>query len=455
MGRWFDGFGGLVEQLHKVLVANRGAIARRIVRACNALGLRSVAVYSEADIGAPHLQEASETYPLAGVTALDTYLNQERLLQVVEQLNIDAVHPGYGFLAENSVFAQRVIDAGCTFIGPEPRWLARMGDKVAARHLMADSGFPTFAGSDLVTDEAEALTAAQQIGYPVLVKPTGGGGGMGMEKVFDEASLVTSIQRARAVAEAAFGSAGVYLEQLISNPRHIEFQILGDGKGGAVHAFERECSIQRRNQKLIEESPAPGLAATEVLGLADAARDVCAELKYSNVGTLETLRDSSGSYGFLEMNTRIQVEHGVTEEITGLDLVQLQIGLASGGELPSEIARSGHAIEARIYAEDSVTMLPSTGRLAVFRPPEMRGVRVETGYQEGQEVTPYYDAMLAKVIATAHTRELAIGRLLVALRGFDISGVATNQKLLESVLLDSRFLDGKIDTGFLERLQLN
>ena len=437
---------------HKVLIANRGAIARRIVRACNSLGLETVAVYSEADIGAPHLAEASSTYPLAGVAAVDTYLNQDRLLAVMDQVGADAVHPGYGFLAENADFASKIVERGHTFIGPDPTWLSRMGDKVAARRLMAEQGFPTFPGSGLIQDEATALKEAERIGYPVIVKPTGGGGGMGMEKVHDADSLLVAIQRAKAIAEAAFGSGGVYLEKLITAPRHIEFQILADGKGGALHAFERECSIQRRNQKLIEESPAPGLDEEEILTLAKSAEAVCGALGYNNVGTLETLRDESGAFGFLEMNTRIQVEHGVTEEVTGLDLVGLQIELAFGGELPQQIDRSGYAIEARIYAEDSQSMLPSTGRLSVFRPPEMSGVRVETGYQEGQTVTPYYDAMLAKVIATAHTRELAIGRLLVALRGFDISGVATNQKLLERVLLDGRFVGGNIDTGFLERL---
>ena len=436
----------------KVLIANRGAIARRIVRACNALGLETVAVYSEADVGAPHLAEASETYPLAGHRAVDTYLNQSRLLEIMHDVDAGAVHPGYGFLAENADFAHAVVDRGYTFIGPDPQWLAKMGDKVAARKLMAGQGFPTFAGSELIDDAESALAEAERIGYPVLVKPTGGGGGMGMEKVQDKDALVNAIQRARAIAEAAFSSGGVYLEKLIANPRHIEFQILADGKGGALHVFERDCSVQRRNQKLIEESPAPGIPESEILKVAQSAEEVCRELRYNNVGTLETLRDESGSYGFLEMNTRIQVEHGVTEEVTGLDLVALQIELALGGTLPDQVARDGYAIEARIYAEDSETLLPSTGKLSVFRPPNMQGVRVETGYQEGQLVTPYYDAMLAKVIAKAHTRELAIGRLLVALRDFEIRGVATNQKLLERVLLDGRFVDGKIDTGFLERL---
>lgn len=436
---------------HKVLIANRGAIARRVVRACNERGIATVAVYSEADIGAPHLAEASETYPLAGFLAQETYLNQPRLLEILEQTRADSVHPGYGFLAENAAFASAVNKTGARFIGPDPRWLEEMGDKVAARERVAAHGFPTFAGSDLLTDPEQARREAQHIGFPVLVKPTGGGGGMGMEKVFDVDSLDYAIDRARAIAEGAFSSAGIYLEKLIERPRHIEFQILGDGKGNAVHVFERECSIQRRNQKLIEESPAPGLEPAEVSAVADRAAAVCATLGYDNVGTMETLLSGDGEYGFLEMNTRIQVEHGVTEEVSGIDLIGQQLSLIDGAPLPEKIERTGCAIEARIYAEDSVSLLPSTGRLSVFRPPQMHDVRIETGYQEGQTVTPYYDALLAKVIARGHTRELAIGRLLVALQGFEIRGVATNQALLSSVLRSQSFLQGEIDTEFLQR----
>lgn len=438
----------------KILIANRGAIARRVVRACNERGIESVAVYSEADIGAPHLAEASETFPLAGSSAQETYLNQSRLLKILKQTRADSVHPGYGFLAENAAFARAVNNTGARFIGPDPRWLEEMGDKVAARGVVAAHGFPTFAGSELLTDPEQARREAQQIGFPVLVKPTGGGGGMGMEKVFDADSLDHAINRARAVAEGAFASAGIYLEKLIERPRHIEFQILGDGNGNAAHVFERECSIQRRNQKLIEESPAPGLDPEEVSAVADRAAAVCATLGYDNVGTMETLLSGEGEYGFLEMNTRIQVEHGVTEEVSGIDLIGQQLSLIDGAPLPEKIGRTGCAIEARIYAEDSVSMLPSTGRLSVFRPPQMHDVRIETGYQEGQAVTPYYDAMIAKVIARGHTRELAIGRLLVALQGFEIRGVETNQALLSSVLRSEAFLQGEIDTEFLQRHQI-
>ncbi len=437
--------------VEKVLVANRGAIARRIVRACNERGIKTVALYSEPDIGAPHLAEASETYPLAGSNAQDTYLNQPKLLQILRATKADSVHPGYGFLAESAEFATAVIEQGAKFIGPDPKWLAQMGDKVAARRLMSTMGFPTFPGSELITDPSQAVSEAARIGYPVLVKPTGGGGGMGMERVADVDGLELALMRAKAIAANAFSSTGIYLEKLVSQPRHIEFQIIGDGRGDAVHAFERECSIQRRNQKLIEESPAPGLEHDEVLAIAEKAAQVCAEIGYDSVGTMETLLSPEGEYGFLEMNTRIQVEHGVTEEVTGIDLVGLQLELSRGAKLPEKIDRSGFAIEARIYAEDPESFLPSTGRLSVFRPPLMQDVRIETGYQEGQLISPYYDAMLAKVIAKGHTRALAIGRLLVALKGFEIKGVATNQSLLAHVLASSEFLRGNIDTGFLDR----
>lgn len=435
-----------------LLIANRGAIARRIVRACRDLGIRSAVVFSEADAGAPYLEEADVALPLSGVTPRETYLNQDALLNLARESDADAIHPGYGFLAEHAGFAARVVDAGMTFVGPHPRWLQQMGDKVAARRLLSAQGFPMFPASELIEDFSAATDAARSIGYPVLVKPSGGGGGMGMELVRDPDGLKNALARASAIAANAFDHSGVYLEKWIERPRHIEFQVAGDASGRVMHFFERECSVQRRNQKLIEESPAPGLDAGQILDAAELSARVCAELGYDNLGTLETLFTSSGEMGFLEMNTRIQVEHGVTEAVTGVDLVGLQLRLADGGALPESVEREGFAVEARIYAEDSHQMLPSTGRLSVFRPPRHFGVRVETGYQEGQMVTPYYDALLAKVIALGDTREMAIGRLLVALKGFEVRGVETNQVLLRRVLEDERFLEGQVDTGIIERL---
>ena len=440
--------------MHKVLIANRGAIARRIVRACAALKISSVVVFAPADAEAPYLSEATEAYPLIGNTALETYLDQAQLLAIAKRCGADAVHPGYGFLSENPTFASKVCESGLIFIGPSPTWLEQMGDKVAARTLLAQAGFSVFAGSGLVQSADEAARALAKIGLPLVVKPSGGGGGMGMSVVRTESELNAAIERSRHIATQAFSADGVFLERWIERPRHIEFQILADGAGGAMHLYERECSVQRRHQKLIEEAPAPGLSRALLNQQADLAERICGELGYDNVGTLETLYEDSGQFGFLEMNTRIQVEHGVTEAVTGLDLVATQIRLAAGDPLPADRPPlQGFAVEARLYAEDTQTGFPSTGRLTVFRPPELYAVRIETGFQEGQWVTPYFDPLLAKIIAHGDTREQAIGRVLVALRAFSVEGVTTNRDLLSRVLRDQAFLRGELDTGIVSRLQ--
>ena len=433
----------------KILVANRGAIARRVIRACSELGIASVAVYSEADAGAPYLEEASEAHALAGNTAAETYLNGGALLKVLEASGADALHPGYGFLSEKADFARSVIANGAAFIGPDPQWLAAMGDKVAARKLMADADFPVFPGSEPLENLDQALAAAELLGYPLMLKPSAGGGGIGMRVVRDAKELKKSFGLSQKMAMAAFADSCVYLESWLATPRHVEFQLLGDNDGRVVHVHERDCSIQRRHQKVIEESPAPGLDRAEVNVMADRAAETAGRLGYSNIGTLETLRDSSGAYGFLEMNTRIQVEHGVTEAVTGLDLVAEQIRLASGAPLPVIPELRGHALEARIYAEDPRSHMPSTGVLQLFRYPVLEGVRVETGYCEGQAVTPYYDPLLAKVIGWGVTREQAIGRVLIGLRAFSVQGVKTNIPLLTRVLEDGEFLRGHVHTGFL------
>jgi len=439
----------------KVLIANRGAIARRVVRACEMLGVESVALYSDADAGAPYLQEASQTCHLPGMTAQETYLNQAAVLAAIEMTSADAVHPGYGFLAENAAFAEAVERSGARFIGPRPNWLATMGDKVAARNLAEAHGFPVFAGSDRLGDvstAAEIQSAAEAVGFPLLVKPVGGGGGIGMRVVRSAGDLENAVRQAGTLAGQAFGDSSLFLERWAVDARHIEFQVFGDGNGGALHLHERECSLQRRHQKVLEECPAPGIARAEIEALAERAEQLVAELGYDNVGTLETLRAGAGDYGFLEMNTRIQVEHGVTEMVTGMDLVATQIRLAAGESLPEPRPLLGHALEVRVYAEHPVTQLPSTGQLAVFEPPlNLHGVRVETGYQAGQWVTPHYDPLLAKVITHGSTREQAIGRALVALQAFTIVGVESNIPLLRGVLGDAEFLAGQVDTGFLTR----
>lgn len=439
-----------MKTFNKILVANRSAIARRVIRAADARQIPTVSVYADPDAQAPYLAEASETIRLPGDRATETYLNIDAILAAAAQAGADAIHPGYGFLAESAEFARRVTAAGLTFIGPRSEWLDDMGDKVKGRALFAEHGFPVFPGSGLIEDDH--VREAERIGWPIMVKPSGGGGGKGMAIARDAEALEQAVAQSRAIALAAFAEPGVFLEKLVERPRHIEYQIIADNAGRAIHAFERDCSVQRRHQKLIEESPAPGINEQELLAHAERAADVCSSIGYNNLGTLETLRDPSGATGFLEMNTRIQVEHAVTEEITGLDLVGLQIDLAAGGAVPDIVTRDGHAIEARIYAEDPHRFYPSTGRLGAFEFPTLHGVRVETGYQSGQVITPYYDAMLAKVIARAHTRELAIGRLCVALGATVIRGVETNIPLLQRILKDHRFLAGDVHTGFIDEL---
>ena len=433
----------------RVFVANRAAVARRVVRACTDLGIESVAAYADIDGAAPHLAEATATARLPGYLALDTYLNAARLIELAQRTGCDALHPGYGFLAENAAFARAVEAAGIRFIGPEPRWIELLGNKTRARAAMAEAGFPMHGGSDAL-DDVEVLTeAAQRIGFPVLLKPAAGGGGIGMIRADNEAELPGAFATARAQALRAFGDDTVYLEAWLSEPRHIEFQVIGDGDS-IVGVLERECSVQRRHQKVIEEAPAPGLDRGRVQAIEASA--LGAMKGYDSLGTVETLF-AAGEFGFLEVNTRLQVEHGVTEEITGVDLVATQIRIARGERLaemmPRAVKSTGYAVEARIYAEDSKRMLPSTGRLAVYRPPAMTGVRIDSGYAEDQWVTPYFDPLLAKVIGTGTTREQAIGRTLVAVKAFDIRGVATNRVLLERTLGSEPFIAGRLHTGLL------
>ena len=434
---------------NRVFIANRAAVARRVVRACASLGVDSVAAYADIDHAAPHLAEATATARLPGFAAADTYLNAPRLIAAAKASGADALHPGYGFLAENADFARAVAAAGIRFIGPAPHWIEAMGEKTRARSTMAAAGFPVRAGSGVLDDVEAALSAARRLGFPLLLKPAAGGGGIGMVKVDTEGELAAAFATARAQAAAAFGDGAVYLEAWLSQPRHIEFQIIGDGEHVAG-VLERECSVQRRHQKVIEEAPAPTIDRDRLAGIEAAA--VAALRGYDSLGTVETLY-ADGEFGFLEVNTRLQVEHGVTEEITGIDLVSAQIEVAAGASLrrvlPDRIEANGHAVQARIYAEDAVRMLPSAGRLAVYRPPSMTGVRIESGYAEGQWVTPYFDPMLAKIIGTGVTREQAIGRALVAVKAFEIRGVATNRELLKDTLGSEAFIAGRLHTGLL------
>ena len=439
---------------NKVLVANRGAVARRVIRALRTLGVSSVAVFSEADAGAPYLAEADEALLIGGPKPSDSYLNIPRILKAAADTHADALHPGYGFLAENADFARAVTGAGMCFIGPAARWIDAMGHKTRARTLMTAHGLPSGLGSEVLQDDAAFVRAAEQLGYPVIVKPAEGGGGIGMLTAANVDELVQALAQARSLSERAFASREIYLERLIERPRHIEFQVLADA-AGARHLFERDCSIQRRHQKVLEEAPAPGLARREAEAMADKAAAALAAIGYNNIATVEMLRAPDGVFGFLETNTRLQVEHGVTELVTGVDIVAAQIRLAAGEALvdllPANVSVQGHALEARVYAEDPKRFLPSPGLLTVFRPPVdgTSTVRVDTGYAEGQRVTPFYDPLLAKVLVHACDRLAAIAAMDEALAGFAIEGLKHNIPALRMLLSDERFRAGDVHTGLL------
>ena len=442
---------------HKVVVANRGAVASRVLRALGEMGVHSVAVYSEADAGAPYLEMAGETYAIGPAPARESYLNQDALLGVLRQSRADGLHPGYGFLSENAAFAQKVVDSGAGFIGPSPCWIEAMGHKTRARELAATHGMPMSQGSGVLPADPDAtLAAARAIGFPVLVKPAGGGGGIGMLPAKNEAELLAAVERSRSMADRGFGNAEVYLEKLIERPRHVEFQVLGDAHGGMAHLYERDCSTQRRNQKVIEEAPAPGIPREKAAAVAEQIAGIMRKIGYDNIGTVEMLMGEDGSFSFLEMNTRLQVEHGVTEEVTGVDLVKAQIRSAAGDRLadilPGKVEIRGHAIQARVYAEDPKNFFPSPGKLKVFRPPQDAAVRVETGYAEGSDVTPHYDPMIAKVIVHAQTRDQAIDRLTAALEAFEIQGLKHNIPAVLAVLRSEPFRTGRVHTGLISEV---
>jgi acetyl-CoA carboxylase biotin carboxylase subunit len=435
----------------KVLIANRGAVAARVLRSLREMGIRTAVVHSEADAEAPYLEEADEIHEIGPGHPRHSYLNQDILIDTLKKSGADAVHPGYGFLAENPDFANRVQETGATFIGPAANWISAMGHKTRARELVAEHGLHVGSGSDVLGPEDDVVAEARRIGFPVLIKPAAGGGGIGMIPAKDDEELVKAVKRAQAMAERGFGNGEVYLERLVERPRHVEFQILGDRHGAVRHLFERDCSVQRRHQKVIEEVPAPGVPRERVEGLAAEIAATLQSLGYDNIGTVEMLMGPDGSFSFLEVNTRLQVEHGVTEEVTGVDLVAAQVRSAAGHKLadilPESIAISGHSIQARVYAEDPKTFFPSPGRLDAYRPPRDHDVRIESGYKEGQEVTPFYDPLLAKVIVRADTRDAAIDRLIGALKDFEVSGVKTNIPALILLLDSDDFRAGNVHTG--------
>jgi acetyl-CoA carboxylase biotin carboxylase subunit len=442
--------------IRKVLIANRGEVAVRIIIACRELGLRTVAIYSEADVHSRHVEMADEDVCVGPPPATQSYLNIEAVLRATRHTGADAIHPGYGFLSENAIFAEACARAGVVFVGPPARAIAQMGSKIDARRLVESAGVPVVPG-ETPRDQSDAgiRRAVESVGTPALIKASAGGGGKGMRVVRADADAVDAAQAARREAAAAFNDGTLYVEKLIEAPHHVEVQVFGDDRGGIVHLFERECSVQRRHQKIIEESPSPAISADLRARITDAAVAAARAASYRNAGTIEFLVDvRSGAFYFLEMNTRLQVEHPVTEEITGIDLVRAQLLAAAGAPLPwrqQDIVQRGHAIEARVYAENPAAgFLPQAGPLALYREPRMPGVRVDSGVREGDVIGVHYDPLIAKVIARAETRELAISRLQSALRNFPVLGIATNISFLLRVLAHPRFHAGEIDTGFLD-----
>lgn len=443
--------------LKKILVANRGEIAVRIIRACQELGHETVAIYSEADRMAPHVRMAQEAYQAGPAQAIESYLRGDKIIEIAKKCGADAIHPGYGFLAENAGFAEATLAAGLTWIGPSPHAIRLMGDKVIARRTMAKAGVPLVPGTnqaEAMHDE-ELLVAAQQVGFPLLVKAAAGGGGKGMRTVRDPEALPEAIRMARREAQASFGDDRVYLEKLIENARHIEIQILGDEHGNVIHLGERECSIQRRHQKLIEEAPSPVIDDKLRQKMGSIAVEAARAVNYHSAGTMEFVLDKDKNFYFLEMNTRLQVEHPVTEMVTGVDIVKEMLRIASGRRLryeQSDIRVKGWAIECRILAEDSRNnFMPSTGRIIGLTTPTGPGVRVDSGIYFGSEITPYYDSLLAKLIVLGETRGEAILRMRRALEEFRITGVGTILPLHIQMMNSTRFQAGQIDTTFLEQ----
>ncbi|WP_416430581.1 acetyl-CoA carboxylase biotin carboxylase subunit [Piscirickettsia salmonis] len=441
--------------IKKVLIANRGEIALRILRACREMGLKTVAVHSTADRDLKHVRLADESVCIGPAPALQSYLKFPAIISAAEVTGADAIHPGYGFLSENADFAEQVESGGFVFIGPRAETIRVMGDKVKAIQAMQKAGVPCVPGSDgpLGNDGAETKRIAQKIGYPVILKAAGGGGGRGMRAVFEEDELLDALQLVRAEAAAAFGNNMVYMEKYLVKPRHIEIQVIGDGEGAAIHLAERDCSMQRRHQKVVEEAPAPGLTKEEREKIGEQCVKACRELKYRGAGTFEFLYED-GRFYFIEMNTRVQVEHPVTELITGMDIVKEQLRIAGGlglSKRQKDIHIQGHAIECRINAEDPKTFMPSPGHIDFYHPPGGPGVRVDSHLYSGYSVPPHYDSMVAKVITHGEDRQSAIIRMQGALGETIINGIKTNIPLQQEIMADLNFQAGGTNIHYLEK----
>ncbi|MGE5702017.1 MAG: acetyl-CoA carboxylase biotin carboxylase subunit [Clostridia bacterium] len=437
----------------KILIANRGEIAVRIIRTCKQLQIRTVAIYSEADAEAPHVKLADEAYMVGKPRVAESYLNIEKIIGIAQAAHVDAIHPGYGLLSENASFARACEQAGIVFIGPAPETIAGMGNKIEARKAMEAAGVPVVPGiSHPLADVEEAAEIAGKIGYPVMLKASAGGGGIGMQIARQEEELRKAFAGNQKRATDFFGDGAMYVEKYVDNPRHIEIQILADNAGNIVYLWERECSIQRRHQKIVEEAPSPFLNEEVRRKMGETAVQAARSIGYRNAGTIEFLVDEEMNFYFLEMNTRLQVEHPVTEEITGLDLVAEQIRIAAGEPLgyeQEEVKRMGHAIEVRIYAEDPKTFFPSPGTITRMDLPQGEGIRHELGITADSVVTPYYDPMIAKLIATGKDREEAIARMQAALDQYQISGIKTNIPLLRNVVAHDAFRSGNTTTNYI------
>lgn len=438
----------------KLLIANRGEIALRIQRACRELGIKTVVVHSEADREAKYVRLADESVCIGPAPAAASYLNMPAIISAAEVTDAEAIHPGYGFLAENADFADRVEKSGFVFVGPRPDSIRLMGDKVSAKHAMIEAGVPVVPGSDgaLPDDPQEIQRIAREVGYPVIIKAAGGGGGRGMRVVHTEAALLTAVAMTRSEAGAAFNNPEVYLEKFLENPRHIEIQVLADGVRNAVWLGERDCSMQRRHQKVIEEAPAPGIPRKLIERIGERCADACRKIQYRGAGTFEFLYEN-GEFYFIEMNTRIQVEHPVTELITGIDLVQQQILIAAGEKFTlrqRDVVFKGHAIECRVNAEDPERFVPCPGRITNWHAPGGPGVRVDSHIFNGYFVPPNYDSMIAKIISYGDTRDQALARMRIALSETAVDGIQTNIPLHRELLADARFIEGGTSIHYLE-----
>jgi len=447
-----------MKKIKKILIANRGEIAIRIMRTCRELDIETVAVYSEADRTSLHVRYAHEAYYVGKAPSSESYLDIDKIIAVTKKSGADAIHPGYGFLSENANFAQRCIDEGIIFIGPSPQVIDQMGDKIQARDAMTNAGIPVVPGTkNSVDNEQEALEAIKEIGLPVMIKASAGGGGKGMRLVYEEKDVISAVRAARSEAKSSFGNDAVYIEKYITSPHHIEFQILGDSHGNAIHLFERECSVQRRHQKMIEETPSPLMTPELREEMGKAAVEAAKAVDYVGAGTIEFLVDEELNYYFLEMNTRLQVEHPITERVTGIDLVKQQISVAEGYPLElkqEELSQMGHAIECRIYAEDpDNNFMPSAGEIYKISEPLGLGVRTDGYVYEGYKIPIYYDPMISKLIVWGNTRDEAIRRMRRALYEYKITGVKTSIKFLERIMNNPSFIEGKYDTHFIENNQ--